>query len=258
LGTLHEYRRSLESSRAWFLEHHAAVLTSFQMLDVGFGTLASNLQIGRDANDETHVSLAPLLLILQRQSFVALDALSSMQAYQAWVLIRPGLESALFMGKWMEDLANYHVWENRFKDPDTYRKTYSGRALQSKSLPRSDELQRALKGINDSFAHPNQDYYLRHVRLSTLEGGNFMLKLHFFDDDSFHWASVLSLLHLLIVTQEALARMFAERFVNLDIRPERYGLTAFENQHRQQASDAAAVGKVEAYLLRDLGLWNTG
>src|SRR5436190_20329365 len=80
-----------------------------------------------------------------------------------------------------------------------------GKSLQSNSLPRSDDLQGALKAINDSFAHPNPSYYLWHTSLSELEGGEFELKLRFFDDDPFHCASVLSLLHLLITTQDALA-----------------------------------------------------
>lgn len=247
---------SLDGCRAWFLENHGGIVASFQVLDTGFTELTRNLQVGRDANNKTHISLAPLLMILQRQSFVALDALSSMQAYQAWVLIRPGLESALVMGKWMEDVAHFHTWDRRLEDREKYSKTYSGKALRSTSLPRSAELQSALKAINDSFAHPNQDYYLRHVGVAELEGGNIELKLHFFDDDSFHWASVLSLLHLLIVTQDSLARMFAKRFVNLDIRPDRYGLSGFEDQHRDAAQIAAAVGPTEAYIIRELGLWD--
>lgn len=228
----------------------------FQLLDTGFTELARTLQVGRDANDKTHVSLAPLLMTLQRQSIVALDALSSMQAYQAWVLVRPGLEGALYTGKWMEDAANFHIWDRRFEDPERYRQAYSGRALRSTSLPRSAELQGALRAINDSFAHPNQDYYLRHVGVAELEDGNIELKLYFFDGDSFYWASVLSLLHLLIVTQDSLARMFAKRVVNLDIRPDRFGLSSFEDQQREAARAAAAVGPTEASLIRDLGLWD--
>jgi hypothetical protein len=256
LGTLEQYRASLESSRTWFLEHHGAVVQSFQVLDDGFALLLTALQVGRDGNDKTHISLAPLLMILQRQSFVALDALSSMQAYQAWVLVRPGLECALFMGKWMDDVANYQVWYRRFEDPQLYRRTFSGKALQSNSLPRSSELQGALKGINDSFAHPNQDYYLRHIGMTELESGDIEFKLRFFDEDSFHRASVLSLLHLLIVTQDSIARMFAARFVNLDLEPAHFGLQGFEGQQRPAARKAAATGATEAYLIRDLGLWD--
>ena len=96
---------------------------------------------------------------MQRQSFVALDALSSMQAYQAWVLLRPGLECALIMGKWMDDNANYHIWINRLQDPEAYRTTYSGKKMVSRSLPRSRDLQQVLKAINDSFVHPNPEYW---------------------------------------------------------------------------------------------------
>lgn len=255
MGSLDEYRSSLSSSRQWFQENHAGVSASFQVLDDGFNELGRMLQVGRDANNETHISLAPLLLILQRQAFIALDSLASMQAYQAWVLLRPGIECALVMGKWMDDVANYQIWERRLEDPERYQTTYSGKRLISKSLPRAADLQYVLRSVNDSFLHPNPDYYMRHVRLSEGTGEHLELKLHFFDDDSFHWASVLAMLHLLIVTQEALAGMFAGRFVNLDIRSERLGLLGFESQQRQAATKAAEGGKTEAYIIRRLGLW---
>src|SRR5688572_25036823 len=103
------YRQSVEGARAWFNENHGSVLTACDVLNEGFGQLGRCLQVGRDCDNHTHISLAPLLLILQRQSFVALDMLASRQAYQAWLVVRPGIESGLFIGKWMDDVENYLV-----------------------------------------------------------------------------------------------------------------------------------------------------
>jgi hypothetical protein len=256
VGSLDEYRESLQSSRQWFEKNHGPVNESFQLLDDGFNTLAAALREGRDAEGHSHISLAPFLLLMQRQSFVALDALSSMQAYQAWVLIRPGLECALIMGKWMEDIANYHSWTNRFQDPEAYRTTYSGKKMVSRSLPRSRDLQQVLKTINDSFVHPNPEYYVRHITFNSLEAGETELRLDFFDNHEVHWASVLALLHLLILTQVSIAKMFDDRFVNVGIDPEHFGLAGFEAQHRDQATVAAAVGIRERHIIRDLGLWD--
>jgi hypothetical protein len=50
--------------------------------------------------------------------------------------------------------------------------------------------------------------------------------------------------------------MFANRFVNLAIDPERFGLRDFQGKHGENAKDAAVAGKVEAHLIRDLGLWD--
>jgi hypothetical protein len=255
LGAFDQYRESINESRAWFFREHAAVAESFEVLNAGFDELGRCLQVGRDENNKTHISLAPLLLIGQRQAFLALDALASRQAYQAWVLARPGIEAALVMGKWMEDLANFHIWNQRSTDPQAYRKAYTGKALVSSVLPRSSEIQASLKIINDLFLHSNPEYYLRHTGITELADGNLELKLRFFDDDEVHWASILGMLHLLIVVQESLARMFGSKFVNLDVRPDRYGLTAFEAAHAPAATQAARSDATAGVIIHDIGLW---
>lgn len=257
MGALNEYRESVERGRAWFAANHASVHTAFEVLNTGFDQLAGCLQSGRDADDDTHVSLAPLLMISQRQALVALDALEARQAYQAWVLVRPGLEAGLMIGKWMEDVANYVIWRDRKLNWKAYQRAYSGSALASETLPRSPELQRALASINDSFVHPNPDYYGRHLRVSDVGGGMVEVKLQFFDDDSFHWASILGMLHLLILLQDSLARLFASKFVNLEVRPERFGLADFEAKHAAAAILAADAGPVEHVIVHSIGLWST-
>jgi hypothetical protein len=82
--------------------------------------------------------------------------------------------------------------------------------------------------------------------------------LHFFDDHDIHWASVLAMLHLLIVTQESLAGMFEQRFVNASVHPEEFGLSGFEEQHQAQAAAAASGGARERYIIQELGLWDLG
>ena len=256
MGSLDEYRESLRSSREWFDKNLGRVNDSFQVLDNGFNSLATLLREGRDAEGHSHISLAPFLLLMQRQSFVALDALSSMQAYQAWVLLRPGLECALIMGKWLDDVGNYHIWLKRYEDPQAYQRAYSGKRMASRSLPRAKDLQQVLKAINDSFVHPNPEYYVRHMTVKSLEAGETELRLDFFDEHEFHWASVLGLLHLLIVTQVSLGKMLDDRFVNVGIEHEHFGLAGFEAQHGGQAAAVAAVGVRERHIIRDLGLWD--
>jgi hypothetical protein len=207
-------------------------------------------------NNKTHVSLVTLLWICQRQAFVALDSLASRQAYQAWLLLRPGIESVLIMGKWVEDVANFHVWQNRFSSPKKYRKKYSGRALASRVLPRSAEIQKSLSTINDHFVHPNFEYYMRHTRVAERENRSVQVTLRFFEDDEFHWASVLGMLHLLIVIQQSLSMMFADTFVNVEVGPEGYGLEQFERLHWQQALEVAGTGTTASMIIHDIGLWS--
>lgn len=255
MSALDEYRASLDGMRNHFLAQQPMVVEAFRILGSGFDALSEALQHGRDSDDKTHVSLAPLLFILQRQVFVALDALSSQQAYQAWVLLRPGIECPLIMGKWMDDVRNYHIWVERRSNPKAYRDTYSGRGIISTSLPRAADIQAALKAINDSFLHPNPDYYSRHTRLRELDGGSIELKVEFFDDESFHWSSVLAILHLLIVVQESIGSMFDSRFANVHLPIENFGRSGFVQNHESAAAKAADAGPEDAYVIHDLGLW---
>jgi hypothetical protein len=250
------YRASVDAARAWFTLHHSAVDDSFEVLNSRFEELGKCLQHGRDAQNHTHVSLAPLLLICQRQAFIALDLLRSRQAYQAWLILRPGIEAVLIMGKWVEDVRQYLIWQNRHKNKKEYSKQYSGSGLETKALPNSKQIRRSLSTINDYFAHPNTDYYFRHTKLTDLEDENIELELKFFDDDGFHWASVLGMLHLLITVQESIAKMFFLTFVNVDVRPEGYGLKVFEDAHNGAATTAARRGSIERAIIYDIGLWN--
>lgn len=256
MGSVSDYQRSVAESQAWFRANHANVATAFQVLDQGFEKLGQLLQSGRDADNKTHVSLGPLLMLLRRQAFVALDALTSRQSFQAWLLVRPGIESALFMGKWMDSVENYQAWDGKSANWKRYQAIFSGGALVSKSLPGSHHIQLALKSINDAYAHPNPDYYMRHLRYSRMANDDILVELKFFDEDWEHWASVLGLLHLLIVVQDALAKMFAARFVNCDVVADDYGLTRFQSSHAIKAREAAAVNSQAAFIVNDLGLWH--
>ena len=255
MSAFEEYRKSVEESRAWFLRQHGAVVKSFDLLNSGFNELGRCLQLGITAQNKSHVSLAPLLMICQRQSFLALESLSTQQAYQAWVLIRPGIESVLVMGKWMDDRKNHDIWANRHQNLQEYVKEYSGKSLRSSALPNSGAIQRSLKSINDNFTHPNSDYYFRHVKLKEMDAENYTLSLLYFDDENFHWASVLAMIHLLIVTQDSLARMFSGIFTNLEHKPDQYGLGQFESIHAESARNAAKADAFCARIIHDIGVW---
>ena len=257
MSALEQYHASLERSRAWFAKNHPAIEPTFELLNTGFNELARCIKVGRDAQDNTHVSLAPLLFIAQRQTVVALDSLASQQAYQAWIILRPGLESGLIIGKWVEDVKNFTIWQNRLQNRKAYQRAFSGPGLAATVLPRSAELRESLSGINDNFIHPNIDYYMRHLRLTDLPNESIEMKVHYFDDHDFHWASVLGMIHLVIVLQECLAKMFAETFVNIEVRSEGYGLADFELKNRSAALAAAAKGQAERTIVHEIGLWPT-
>jgi hypothetical protein len=163
------YLEAREKNRELFAKAYSSVLQAFEVSVQGFALLAQQLRDGRDENGKSHVRLGPFFFIMQRQVMAAYDALMSRQAYLAWVTVRPGVECALIMGKWIDDKANADIWSNRFDDRAAYRKAYEGKGLESRALPRSVAIRKALSEINDLFVHPNPMYYYRHLELTDLE-----------------------------------------------------------------------------------------
>ncbi len=250
MGTFGEYLDAREHNRSTFPE---TVRPAFEISIRAFDQLALQLRDGRDRNDKTAASLAPFFFILQRQALAAYDALSTNQAYLAWVLIRPGVESALIIGKWVDDEIHARIWEKRRTNMKAYRKVYEGKALRSKSLPRSDEIQLSLSGINDRFLHPNPEYYFRHLELNELAGGAVEMKLNVFDEPTDVAVGVLGVLHLVVVIQDCLARLFANTFPNLsriDV-----GLTSLETGMGEWAGSVMRESIQAHDALRVLGLW---
>jgi hypothetical protein len=154
-----EYRSRLAYNREIFLIEHGALVKAFGFIDENFMELIEFPRTMRDANKKSHVSLMPFLLLMQRQSRAAFESFAVYQAYQAWVLLRPGVEALLMVGKFLDDPKFADLWQNRKKDPDAYRKAVSGKKLRSVGLPASDKIQSVLSRINDDFVHANVDYY---------------------------------------------------------------------------------------------------
>src|SRR5580704_9519872 len=111
-----EYRMALAYNRDVFSVEHSDLLTDFVGVDGNFPALIELLSTRRDCNGKSHVSLVPLTFLLRRQGHTAFDLLSADQSYQAWLLLRPGIEAVLIIGKWVDDPRNATIWQNRDKD----------------------------------------------------------------------------------------------------------------------------------------------
>src|SRR6187431_2577269 len=98
-----QYRSLLALNREVFLLKYPFTILDFDRIDENFPTLAEPLHTVRGTDGKSHVSLVPFLLLMQRQVRSAFIALSAFQSYDAWLLLRPALESALICGKWIED-----------------------------------------------------------------------------------------------------------------------------------------------------------
>ena len=248
-----EYETSRSYNRQVFLLNHSYAFYAYHQIHENFIRLGVVLSKGRDEKGKSRVSLIPFVLLMQRQAMSAFLSLCSHQSFEAWVLLRPCLESILVIGKWVDDPKNAEIWKNRDQDPQAYKKAYTGSKLRSVSLPRSIEIQKVLSKINDDFMHANPRYYQRHTVITPGETDAVYLKLEYFDDDADHLTHVFAMLHLLIVMQDSLAELLGSQLrdqpkvnVGLGEFSRELGLryTAFVDKHPDRA-----------HALRELGLW---
>ena len=246
------YRSALAYNREVFLIEHGELVKAFSAIDDNFSTLIEVPRTMRDANGKSYVSLIPFLLLLQRQSRAAFEAFAVYQSYQAWVLLRPGVEALLIVGKWVDDPASASVWENRKQDRRGYQKAYSGQALRSNSLASSDSIQGVLSKVNEEFVHANPDYYGRHLEMGVGDPGYVSFWLGYFDEGALHEAHVLAFLHLLLVMQEGLASLFARLFAaRVTLRAP---LISFRSKFGARMTELASQSKDAAATLQQLGL----
>lgn len=250
-----EYHSARSYNREVFLIEHSELVKAFVAIDGNFHTLLQLPGTKRDHNGKSYVALIPFIFLLQRQAQSAFEALSAYQSYQAWVLLRPGIEAALIVGKWVDDPQNAEIWKNRESDPHVYQKTYTGKGLRSKSLPNSEFIQGVLRKINDGFVHANPDYYRRHLDVDPGHPGYVSMLLQYFDDNTFLLVNVFAFLHLLLVVQQALLSLFDKLF-SCDVSlPSPVEL--FVRTYGERIGKLAESTEEHRVLLRELGMWNT-
>jgi hypothetical protein len=248
-----EYRSALAYNRDVFLIEHSNLLKTFLTIDSNFPALLELPRTRRDHNGKSHVSLPPFVLLLQRQAYAAFDVLSADQSYHAWLLLRPGIEAALIIGKWVDDPENAKIWQNKDQDPGSFQKVYTGKALRSTSLPDSERIQAALRSINDRFVHANVDYYQRHLDIFDQDPGYVNVLINYFEDDTLQVVNVFAILNLLLVVQEALLALFNKLFGTEVALP--YSPLDFRTAHGDRIENLAQEKSQYRKLLSDLGAW---
>jgi len=247
-----EYQSARSYNREVFLIQHGEVVKAFVAIDGNFHTLLQLPGTKRDQNGKSYVSLIPFIFLFQRQAQSSFEALSAFQSYQAWVLLRPGIEAALIVGKWVDDPHNAEIWKNR--ETQAYRKTYTGKGLRSKSLPDSDAIQGVLRKINDGFVHANPDYYRRHLNIDPAHPDFVRMLLQYFDDDSLLLVNVFAFLHLLLVVQQALLSLFNKLFSCDAVLPSTVEL--FVHTYGDKIRNLTDSSEEHRRLMREFGMWN--
>ena len=248
-----EYRAARTYNREVAMLKLPGMFHAFTTMDETAERVSLILTEHRDRNGKTHVSLINFMLLLQRQARTAFDAFVEGQAYQGWLLFRPGLEAALIIGKWLDDPNNATIWKNRRNDWKSYKQEYEGKALRSASLPGSDQLQSVLKRINDDFVHPNPDYVGRHIKVTKAGAKASNLWLMYFDDEPTVQVQLLAFLHLHLSVIDSLLTAYKKLFSGIDLMQS--GLAEFETAFGPRVLELRKMLKNDARPLKDFGLW---
>jgi hypothetical protein len=251
-----EYRAALARNRDTFLIEHGRLLKAFSCILENFELMFERLSTARDLSGKSQISLIPFVALLQRQVTAAFEAFASFQSFHGWVIIRPGIEAALVVGKFVDDRKFFQIWMNRITDRKAYRNSFTGSALVSKSLPSSASIQAVLSTVNDDFVHANPEYYNRHLELT--EGGTDHLNIAvtYFDDSANNLAHTLAFLHLALIIQESLAGLLTRLYGQpLKLR---FSAGGFRTDFRKDIETAVSKVPNGRSIIEKLGLVNKG
>jgi hypothetical protein len=248
-----DYRATLAYNSETFLIQHGVLAKVFMDIDDNFDSLLRPLSEKRDSHGYSHISLIPFIVFLQRQARAAFELFSRDQSYQGWVLLRPGIESILIIGKWLDDPANATIWNQRHKNREAYIKNYTGKALKSKSLRCSSQIRSVLSKVNDDFVHPNPEYYSRHLSAADQSAEDITIKIDYFDNDAVQEIHVLAFLHLLLVMQDNLSELFSKLFTSPVVLPKT--LKMFKEVFSKRIVVLMSQNPLAKNIFIELGAW---
>jgi hypothetical protein len=247
-----DYHANLAANRDVFLLNYGQELALFEETISILDDLMRVVGDGRDAQGHTHVGLLPFLMLMVRQAFNAFEAFSNYQSYQAWTSLRPFLESALMIGKWMDDPKNAHIWRDRDKNRKAYNDTYWEQNIISKSLANCEVIRSALTRINEQFMHANYQYFSKHLQDHKDESGIWRL-MRFVDYEDEHRTHFYAFLHLTRFTTDSIATTLGKKIhgaarVNTK-------LTDLQQSLKDKVIDLAKSNREAKVVLRAFGLW---
>lgn len=248
-----EYRSALHRNSEVFLFNYKEEFSAFGVTDQYFDNFCKVISVSHMENGKTLIGLIPLLLIMQRQYRNAFQSISVFQSYQSWVLLRPAIESALVMGKWLDDLSNFETWKDHQDNWKNYQKIYQGKNLTSDSLPNSTDIQKVLKRINDDFMHTNPSYYRRHSQIIDIDEKTVYMFVSSNDDEQDHRAHTYAFLYLTLFILKQVGIMLSDKYKGQEIFT--VNLDKLHDHFIGNARKIASNNDEHKKLLLDLGLW---
>ena len=242
------------TNRQVFLLNCSDDVRAFSRLLSALRNAWTRLGVERDTAGKSHVGLLLFANVLSAHVLVGFQHVSSYQSFLAWSTFRPGLEALLIIGKFLDDPANAGIWKNRQTDPHLYRKTFSGKSLESVSLPKSSVFRRVLTRLNDDFMHPNPHFAYRGAT-QTARGTGVQLDIQLFDTapdiHEAHLLSYMNLLDCIVSASEGLVNnLCGKTAVSV-----RHRYTTHEQPRATQLASRSVAGK---RIMEELGLWSFG
>lgn len=126
--------------------------------------------------------IATFLLVAQRQMRNAFSLFLRRMSYDGLLLFRVALESTVFAYRIFKEPQLLSVWALKNKDWKNFTKKFR-RDKFPNDMPFRTEIRRSLDTVNNYWAHPNIDYFIK-----VLVFASESIQVHSFDhdDDKFH------------------------------------------------------------------------
>lgn len=213
----------------------------------------SRIGTEKDLLGRLHTDILLFANILFRHAILGFQHIASYQSYLAWLVFRPGLEAFLFLGKFVDDPTNAKIWKERLINHKEYQKTFSGKGLLSKSLPRCNDFRDVLTRLNDGFMHPNLDFTYRDMGINDA-GEKLTLVIQFFDVNSDehegHLLAYLNLLDQILLASESLVNVLYGRQSNASSFRH-----TFAEAKEERATNLSLHSSTAKKVMEEFGLW---
>ncbi len=250
------HRAAISQNREMFLLNYQTEFAAFDQFDKIFGRFAAGLGSGGAPHPNSEFQLGPFLSIMQRSARSAFDHLAAYQSCQAWIALRPFVESSLIMGKWIDDPQNATIWINRNTGKNArkqHQDTYTGDSLRSQHLPASDTIRQVLSRLGDEFLQTDLRYYTHAITFTGNNARQAALRTNAMDDAGDHRAHLYAFLHLIWFVMHSVGRMFEGKY---GAKPEfRVDLGKIEMDFTPTVVAIARQNEARLNVLTQLGLW---
>ncbi len=252
-----KYISTVNSNFNIFLKNYQdTYLPNFNIIIRSLESIWGRIGKEKDLSGHSHVGLLPFVNLLIRHSIYGFQHIASYQSFLCWLSFRPGLESLLILGKFVDDPNNANIWRNREADPEAYRQTFEGKKLISKMLPRSADFQQVLKRLNDNFMHPNPNFVYRDTGIQNEKEGLLFLKTEYFDiveNVDIHEAHILAFLNLLDLICYSSDQLVQSLY---GATSDRLPIGSFSKIVGSRAYYLANQDSVLKKIMLELGLWD--